>query len=1343
LVALGAESAAATDTAQLLATVVQRLVEILAATYCEVAVVGDGGGMRCLASAGSSAQPPSRADERMLDLVGVRQACLRGQQVVVVGGPDDPHLTSGERALLAANGFVSRVCLPLLAGDEAIGVVDIYSANALDFARNADFLRAVGQQLGQALENARLRSELARSNDELRLLVDAAIEFGSSLDYEQVLRTVARHVIASTGVRVCDIYWLEGEELVLLLSEGTRQGSLSGLRYRIGDYPTLQRAVRCRETVVVPDVLESPLVAEAERRDARQWGYRSSVDVPLMARGEVVGVLELLGDHPGEFHQPDFAVGLMHVAGQAVANARLHAEIREHDRLRGVLLQISQALNSTLEYDELMDTIVAQAAEALAAGECMIYEWDREHDAIIARAYHGRDEAGWGKHGASYSLVELPNDKAILESGVTACEYISDPDLDASSRASMERYGEKSCLTVPLRIGDEVIGELVFVESRHERRWLPEDIAFATLIAGLAAAAIRNASLYAQSDVDRRRLEALLDASKAVASAANLDEALSAVAKRAWASLRVSGIAIYELDRHSDELVLRSQAGDDRADITALVGASVRDDARNKLVIQGGLPAQEDEPSLLRVPLRHGQAVLGMMYLAEPEREGGFSAHDMEIAAGLGDLAATAMHTAHLQAGQQRDVRRTQLLNEAARRMALSLDLQQIVSNGTAVLREAVPFELVVVLRLGPKGEVIGVHASDGRQPEPAVGFELPPDLIVELRGGAPIALSAERLRLLSESVLNCPGATLTAVGLLGGGRLSGVLCLSGPEVREPSAEHVGLLVSFASHLSLALNNAALYEDVRRMHVANLGSLTSTLMAKDYYTVGHAGRVATYAVMLAQELDVPRDRFEALEEAAYLHDIGKIAVSDRVLLKPGRLTDEEWQLMRQHAGLSADILKPIFDDELVAAVRHHHERFDGKGYPDGLRAEEIPLLARILATADAYDAMSSQRSYRPALSYAECVQELGACRGRQFDPSVVDAFLRVLERLRGLKDIATAAAASAARQVDADVHARIRAPGDESGPEYEQVAAALAAAIAAHPPVVSMNTDVRSGHDKVAAVVDVELDRGLWAPIGAELYADDAEIAVYEGRPSRGVAVSVDEWGMWVSGYAPILAAGGEVRAVVCASIPALEELQASGRVSAASQTFSSVLRGAVGRMSRAEVEAITDPLTGLHNHRYFHERLKELQDQPVDRRAPASLLFCDLDRFKDVNDQRGHLAGDRALRRVAQVLQEAVRGADVAARYGGDEFALLLVDTAAEAALAVAERVRAGVAAELARAGYQGLTMSIGVAACPDDANLPQALVELADRAMYEAKRRGRDTVARAARCRPQSAIS
>jgi diguanylate cyclase (GGDEF)-like protein len=682
-------------------------------------------------------------------------------------------------------------------------------------------------------------------------------------------------------------------------------------------------------------------------------------------------------------------------------------------------------------------------------------------------------------------------------------------------------------------------------------------------------------------------------------------------------------------------------------------------------------------------------------------------------------------------------MRQTELLNEAARRMALSLDMQQIVSDGTAVLRGAVPFELAVVVRLDAQGEATGVYAGDGRQPDPSRRWRLPPDTAARLRAGLPIAMAIEQLAPLGLREFDVKGDAVTAVGLLGGGRLSGILCLSSEASHGAPDEQAGLLASFASHLSLALNNAALYEDIRRMHVANLGSLTSSLMAKDYYTVGHAGRVATYAVMLAQELGVPRERLEALEEVAYLHDIGKIAVSDRILLKPGRLTDEEWQLMRQHAGLSADILAPIFDDELVAAVRHHHERLDGQGYPAGLRGDRIPLLARILTVADAYDAMSSLRSYRPALSYDDCVRELKACSGAQFDPPIVEAFLRVLERLRGLKEIATAAAAAAADQIDATVHARIRKPGDEKGPEYECIAAILRAALRSHPPVASINTTVRSGQNKVAAVVDVEVEGELWAPIGSELYAEEAELSLYEGRRTDSVAVSVDEWGMWVSGYAPIEDAGGEVVAGISASIPALEELQASGRVSAASQTFSSVLRGAVGRMSRAEVEAITDPLTGLYNHRYFHERLKELEDQPEDERGPVSLLFCDLDFFKHVNDRAGHLAGDRALRRTAQVLQDAVRGVDVAARYGGDEFALLLMDTDADGARVVAERIRSGVATALSQADYPDLTVSIGVATCPDDTTSPQALVELADQAMYEAKRRGRDAVVPAASCR------
>ena len=172
-------------------------------------------------------------------------------------------------------------------------------------------------------------------------------------------------------------------------------------------------------------------------------------------------------------------------------------------------------------------------------------------------------------------------------------------------------------------------------------------------------------------------------------------------------------------------------------------------------------------------------------------------------------------------------------------------------------------------------------------------------------------------------------------------------------------------------------------------------ALAYALEAKDIYTSGHSQRVAKISVAIARELDMPRDSIEKIGLTRLIHDIGKIGVRESVLNKPDRLTDEEFHQVKRHCEMGEHMLYPIADDEeILMMVRHHHERYDGTGYPDELSGEHIPLGARILAVADAYDAMTSERPYREAMSDETACAELEHCKGTQFDPEVADAFLR-------------------------------------------------------------------------------------------------------------------------------------------------------------------------------------------------------------------------------------------------------------------------------------------------------------------------------------------------------------
>lgn len=207
------------------------------------------------------------------------------------------------------------------------------------------------------------------------------------------------------------------------------------------------------------------------------------------------------------------------------------------------------------------------------------------------------------------------------------------------------------------------------------------------------------------------------------------------------------------------------------------------------------------------------------------------------------------------------------------------------------------------------------------------------------------------------------------------------------------------MLVALANQAAVALRNAVLYKKLQESYLGAVRCLANTIGAKDPYTRGHSMRVAAYAVLCAADLGLEGKGLQELEIAALLHDLGKLGVREEILLKPTNLTPDERREIEEHPHLGFDIVAPLnLPENIMLAILHHQERFDGKGYPDGLEGEEIPLYTRIIAVADAFDAMTSPRAYRPAMPRQAALDEISRCSGTQFDPLIVEAFLRVVEK---------------------------------------------------------------------------------------------------------------------------------------------------------------------------------------------------------------------------------------------------------------------------------------------------------------------------------------------------------
>jgi diguanylate cyclase (GGDEF)-like protein len=963
-----------------------------------------------------------------------------------------------------AFGLKSMAMYPLMAKDKVIGVmvVDAFRDYVHFPPEEVETLTAVANQAAVIIDNARLFEEERRQRERAALLLDVVTNANSSVSLKKLLVKLGRSVVDLSVAQRCSIFLVydEGTRLEPLMSLGVEDKALWEKFHALGSGAPRGRVSRLMTAL---NSLREPYVEEDVRGNRvlpRHWAeafdVKSVVIYPLLVKDELIGIMVVDAFSDQVHFPPEEVETLKAIANQAaviIEHARLLEQERSERERAEHLLEVVSAAAPTLSLRKVVIKICEAVVKLSVADRCSIFL--RNEDTGRSEPYMSlgvEDPELWQRFQNSDSVS--PEDVRGLEEAFETLTPAIEEHVPGSGFISehwIDAFALKSLAVYPLLARDKPVGTMAVDSFRDFVHFPPEEVEALTAIARQIAIIIENARLFEKEHRQRDRAEWLLEVLNAASSSLSLKSILIKLCQSVVDFSVGDRCTIYLIDREAARLVPYMSLGIEDASLWQEFEATGREapsgrtsrliealsklrqpyvdeDVRRSRVLPPSWIETFDLKSVVLYPLIVKDAVMGVMVVDAFRDYAHFPPEEVETLAAVAKQAAILIENARLYENMQAQAV-TDFLTGVHNHRYLRDRLEEELARTN---RGGLPFSIMMLDldQFALFNDTYGHPAGDA----------------VLHNVASTIASACRATDILGryggdEFMVILPQTNKTQAKRLGR-RIQSRLGQASFRIGDVGAEvSVTVSIGVAScpedgdrgERLILEADAALYESKRRggNDVSLRGrptdsalpsrgstqgiiqSLVKALGEKEPHSRDHFSGAARYAVLMAEALGLSDEEKESLRKAALLHDIGKLAIPDRILLKSGPLSRREWPVVRKHVLLGEAILRGIPElADAAPAVVSHHERWDGRGYPRRLQGEDIPLLGRIIAVVDAFSAMTSERPFRKAMSHRHAVRELKSNAGTQFDPRLVDVFLELIkkERLPGRVDSRSRAA---------------------------------------------------------------------------------------------------------------------------------------------------------------------------------------------------------------------------------------------------------------------------------------------------------------------------------------------